>query len=316
MGGLAKYMPVTYLTVLIAAFANAGLPPFAGFFSKDTIIEALQVSHLWGAGFAYWLAIGGAFAGGLYSFRLVFYAFHGKERFRDPHDPAVQAADAEKAAAAAAAGADAHGHDEHHEEDHHADDHHGAPHESPWVITLPLALLAIPSVCAGWLIGTVVFGDYFGDAIVVLETHPVIEELAAEFHGVVPMVLHSFTTLTFWVAAGGAICAFVLYILQPDLHGRVRSALAPLVRILMDKYGLDRFNDWFFAGGTRRLGQGLWRGGDVTVIDNFFVNGAARVVGWSAGVIRHLQTGFIYTYAFTMILGILVLLSYVVLLLR
>jgi NADH-quinone oxidoreductase subunit L len=313
MGGLAKYMPITYLTVLIAAFANAGLPPFAGFFSKDTIIEALHASQLPGAGFAYLLALGGVFAGGLYSFRLVFYAFHGKERFRDPHDPAVLAADAEKAAIAAAAAADAHGHDDAHAHDDHHEDHGhgGAPHESPWVVTLPLVLLAIPSVCAGWVIGSFVFGDYFGDAIFVAPSHPVIEELAAEFHGVVPMILHSFGTVPFWLAVGGMATAAVLYLLKPDLHGKIRQGLRPLVRILEEKYGLDRFNDWFFAGGARAIGRGLWRGGDVAVIDTFFVNGSARVVGWTAGLVRRLQTGFLYTYAFTMILGILVLLSFV-----
>ncbi len=311
MGGLAKYMPVTYLTMLVAAFANAGLPPVAGFFSKDTIIEALHASQLPGAGFAYLLALGGVFAGGLYTFRLMFYAFHGKERFRDPHDPAVLAADAEKAALAAATATDAHGHDDAHD-DHHDDHGQGhAPHESPWVVTLPLVLLAIPSVCAGWVIGNFVFGDYFGDAIFVAPAHPVIEELAAEFHGVVPMILHSFSTVPFWLAVGGMATAAVLYLFKPDLHGRIRQGLRPLVRVLEEKYGLDRFNDWFFAGGARAIGRGLWRGGDVAVIDSFFVNGSARLVGWSSGIIRRLQTGFLYTYAFTMILGILVLLTFV-----
>jgi len=307
MGGLAKYMPITYLTVLIGAFANAGLPPFAGFFSKDTIIEALHASQIPGAGFAYLLALGGVFAGGLYSFRLVFYAFHGKERFRDPHDPAVLAADAEKAVVAAAAAAA----DPHHDAPHDDHGHGAAPHESPWVVTLPLVLLAIPSVCAGWVIGSFVFGDYFGDAIFVSPTHAVIEELAAEFHGVLPMIVHSLTTLPFWLAVGGMATAAVLYLLKPDLHGKIRQGLRPLVRILEEKYGFDRFNDWFFAGGARAVGRGLWRGGDVTVIDNFFVNGSARVVGWTAGLVRRLQTGYLYTYAFTMILGILVLLSFV-----
>ena len=324
MGGLAKYMPITYLTMLIGALANAGLPPFAGFFSKDTIIEALHASQIPGAGFAYALALGGVFAGGLYSFRLMFYAFHGKERFRDPHDPAVLAADAEKAATAAAAAADTHGHDEAHAHDDHHDEHvhndHGhndgheggqAPHESPWVVTLPLVLLAIPSVCAGWVIGSFVFGDYFGTAIFVAPAHPVIAELAADFHGVVPMILHSFGTLPFWLAVGGVVTAYVLYLLKPDLHGKLRQGLRPLVRILEEKYGLDRFNDWFFAGGARAVGRGLWRGGDVTVIDSFFVNGTARLVGWSASIVRRLQSGFVYTYAFTMILGILVLLTFV-----
>ena len=329
MGGLAKYMPITYATVLIGAFANAGLPPFAGFFSKETIVEALHFSTLSGAGFAYVMALGGVFVSALYSFRLVFYAFHGKERFRDPHDPAVRAADAEKAAAAAAAGpvaathedaTDAHahapaepaGHGPASHDDGHGH-HAGEPHESPWVVWLPLVLLAIPSLCAGWLIGSFVFGDYFRDAIYVSGEHGVMEELAAEFHGVLPMVLHAVGTLPFWLTIAGIATAFVLYILAPGLHPRIRHALQPLVFVLEEKYGFDRFNNWFFAGGARALGSGLWRVGDVAVIDRFFVNGAARVVAWSATLVRRLQSGFIYTYAFTMILGVLVLLSCVVL---
>src|SRR5574340_969523 len=206
MGGLAKYMPITYATVLIGALANAGLPPFAGFFSKDTIIEALHASPLAAAGFAHALAVAGVLVGGFYSFRLVFYAFHGKERFADPNDPAVRAVEAERAAAGQHA---EHGHDEH--------GHHHVPHESPWVVTLPLVLLAIPSVCAGWVIGDFVFGGYFGKSIHVLEAHPAIAELAREFHGVVPMILHGCTSASFWLAMAGAGSAWFLYIVRPEL---------------------------------------------------------------------------------------------------
>ncbi len=283
MGGLRKYLPVTYLTMLIGAWANAGLPPFAGFFSKDTIIEAVHAAYsagVPGAGFALLCALGAVCAGGFYSFRLVFYAFHGKERF-DTHA--------------------SHGHEEH--------GHGGTPHESPLVVTIPLILLAIPSVCAGWLIGTVVFGDYFGSSIFIAPEHGGMAKLAEEFHGVLPMILHSFTTLPFALALAGAGSAFYLYIVKPDLPAVLRAKLGFIVRILDDKYGFDRFNDWFFAGGARGLGGGLWKIGDITIIDGFFVNGSARVIGWSSTVIRQFQSGYIYHYAFAMIIGILLLLS-------
>ena len=300
MGGLAKYMPITYLTVLIGAIANAGLPPFAGFFSKETIVEALHHATVPGAGFAYALAVAGVFVGGFYSFRLVFYAFHGKERFADPHHPDVKAADAE----AAAAGHDDHGHD------HHHDDHgHGKPHESPWVVTLPLVMLAIPSVSAGWLIGSFVYGNYFGSAITVHPAHTAMATLAQGFHGVTGMMSHALATLPFWLAVAGAATAWFLYIARPGLPAQLRRRWGVVVTILMEKYGLDRFNDWFFAGGARALGTGLWKGGDVAVIDNVMVNGSARLVGWFAAVIRHVQSGYIYHYAFAMIVGVLLLLT-------
>ncbi len=268
MGGLRKYMPVTYLTVLIGALANAGFPPFAGFFSKDSIIEAVQLSHTFGSGFAWLMVLLGVFVGGFYSFRLVFFAFHGKERF-DPRHP---------------------------------------PHESPLVVTVPLVLLAIPSVASGWVIGDVVFGGYFGGSIFVSEAHPVVEEMAAEFHGVVPMMLQGLASAPFWLALAGAAAAWYLYIANPAMAAVVRDKAGVLVRILDDKYGFDRFNDWFFAGGARKVGTGLWRWGDVTLIDGLMVNGSAKLVGWFAGVVRELQSGFIYHYAFVMIIGVIALL--------
>ncbi|MCW5575685.1 MAG: NADH-quinone oxidoreductase subunit L [Burkholderiales bacterium] len=301
MGGLAKYMPVTYLTVLIGAIANAGLPPFAGFFSKETIVEALHHATVPGAGFAYALAVAGVFVGGFYSFRLVFYAFHGRERFADPHHPDVVAADAE---AKAAAQHDDHGHDDHHD-DHGA----GKPHESPWVVTFPLVMLAIPSVAAGWLIGGFVYGNYFGSAITVNPAHTAMAVMAQNFHGVLGMMGHALGTLPFWLAVAGAGTAWFLYIVRPKLPGRLRRRWGAVVTILMEKYGLDRFNDWFFAGGARALGTGLWKGGDVAVIDNVMVNGTARLVGWFAVVVRHVQSGYIYHYAFAMIIGVLLLLT-------
>jgi NADH-quinone oxidoreductase subunit L len=297
MGGLAKYMPITYFTMLVGALANAGLPPFAGFFSKETIIEALHVSPLAVSAFAYPLAVAGVLIGGFYSFRLVFYVFHGKSRFDDLHHPDVQEVEAERAAVGHH---DAHAHDEHSQH---------APQESPWVVTLPLVLLAIPSIVAGWVIGEFVFGDYFGKSIHVIAAHPAIATLAREFHGVVPMITHGVFTLPFWLAVAGAATAGFIYIVRPDLPAVMRRQWGMVVTVLMDKYGFDRFNDWFFAGGARKLGTGLWKGGDVAVIDNIFVNGSARLVGWSSTVIRQIQSGYIYHYAFTMIIGVLLLLS-------
>jgi len=283
MGGLRKYMPITYLTVLIGALANAGFPPFAGFFSKDTIIEAVQASHTPGAAFAYLAALGAVFVGGFYSFRLVFFTFHGKERFGGSDDPA-------------------------HAQGHGAGQH-GPPHETPAVVTVPLILLAIPSICAGWVIGDVVYGDYFGGSIMILPAHAGLAELAEEFHGVVPMMLHAFSTFPFWLAFAGAAIAWYLYIARPELPAVLREKARFVVTILEEKYGFDRFNDWFFAGGARLVGTGLWRGGDVGVIDGIFINGSARVVGWTAAVVRHLQSGYIYHYAFAMIVGVLMLLT-------
>jgi NADH-quinone oxidoreductase subunit L len=268
MGGLRKYLPVTYLTVLIGALANAGFPPFAGFFSKDSIIEAVQLSHTFGSGFAWLMVLLGVFVGGFYSFRLVFFAFHGKERF-DAHHP---------------------------------------PHESPLVVTVPLVLLAIPSVVSGWVIGDLVFGGYFGSSIFVADSHHAVKEMAAEFHGVVPMMLHGLASAPFWLALAGATAAWYLYIANPAMAAVVRGKAGVLVRILDDKYGFDRFNDWFFAGGARKVGTGLWRWGDVTLIDGLMVNGSAKLVGWFAGVVRELQSGYIYHYAFVMIIGVVALL--------
>jgi len=228
----------------------------------------------------------------------VFYAFHGKERFADPHHPDVKAADAD----AAAAGHDDHGHDDHHAEAH-------KPHESPAVVWVPLVLLAIPSVCAGWLIGSFVYGNYFGSAIMVSPAHTAMATLAQSFHGVTGMMVHALSTLPFWLAVAGAGTAWFLYIVRPELPAKLRRQWGFVVTILMEKYGLDRFNDWFFAGGSRALGTGLWKGGDIAVIDNVMVNGSARLVGWFASVIRHVQSGYIYHYAFAMIIGILLLLT-------
>jgi NADH-quinone oxidoreductase subunit L len=273
MGGLWKYLPWTYGTVLIGAIASAGVPGFAGFFSKDAIIEAVHLSKTPGAGFA-WLAVTACvFVTAFYTFRLVFYAFHGKERFES---------------------------------------HDHAPHESPAVVTVPLVLLAIPSICAGWLIGPVLFGGYFGGSISIAPSHPGLREMAEAFHGVVPMMTHAVKTVPFWLTLAGIAAAGYLYILKPELPAKLRQRAGVLVTILEEKYGFDRFYDWFFASGARKLGTGLWRFGDVALIDGLMVNGSARLVGWFAGVVRWLQSGYIYHYAFSMIIGVSALLTYFV----
>jgi NADH-quinone oxidoreductase subunit L len=273
MGGLWRYMPVTWACVLVGAVASAGVPGLAGFFSKDAIIEAAHLSRTPGSGFAWLMVTACVFVTAFYTFRLVFYAFHGKPRF------------------------DAHDH---------------APHESPAVVTVPLVLLAIPSICAGWVIGPVLYGDYFGASIQIAPSHPAMREMATEFHGVWPMMLHAVYTAPFWLAVAGIAAAFYLYILRPDLPAVLRQKAGLLVTVLEEKYYFDRFNDWFFAGGARKFGTGLWRYGDVTVIDGLMVNGSAKLVGWLAGVVRWLQSGYIYHYAFLMIIGVSVLLTYFV----
>ena len=270
MGGLRKYMPITYWTVLIGAFANAGLPPFAGFFSKDSILEAVHLSVTPGAHLAYWLLVGGVLAGGIYSFRLVFMAFHGEERFDKAHPP----------------------------------------HESPWVVTLPLVLLAIPSVAAGWLIGPILFGEYFGDAIRILPEHPALEEMGREFHGVLGFVGHGATSLPFWLALGGAVSAWFLYLKNPQMPKRIAAALGPVYALVEHKYGFDELYSSVFAAGARAVGGGLWKGGDQRTIDGLMVNGSARVVGWFSGVVRLVQSGLIYWYAFVMLFGVLLALTW------
>ena len=285
MGGLRKYMPITYATMMVGALASAGIPGFSGFFSKDAIIEAVALSHLPGSGFAYFCVLSCVFVTAFYTFRLMFMTFHGKERFgaHDDHSPAG-----------------------HHDHDHGRSH---APHESPVVVTGPLVVLAIPSLGMGWWIGSVLFAGYFGDAIAVNESHDVLKEMGEEFHGVVAMMIHALGTLPFWLSIAGIGSAAFLYLKRTDLPEKLRRAFGPLYTLLDNKYYFDRFNDWFFAGGARLLGRGLWKGGDVAVIDGFFVNGSARAVAWSAQIARKLQSGLIYHYAFTMIIGVFVLLT-------
>ena len=274
MGGLKKYMPITYWTALIGSLALIGFPGLSGFFSKDSIIEAVHASEIAGSGFAYFAVITGVFITALYSFRLFFLVFHGKERF-DTHK----------------------GH---------------APHESPAVVTLPLILLAIPSVLAGYLIGPMVFGDFFGNSIMVKADHDVLAHVGEEYHGVLGFILHGMTQLPFWLAMSGVATAYYLYMVRPDLPAKIQQKFQWLHTILDNKYGFDDFNQKVFAGGSRMIGQVLWKVGDQTLIDGAIVNGAAKSVGAISKVVRRIQTGYLYTYAFAMIIGLWLLLTYFV----
>ena len=299
MGGLRKYMPITYWTLLIGAIASAGIPGFSGFFSKDAIIEAVHLSQTPGAGFAYFAVLVTVFVTALYTFRLVFMTFHGAERFRslraDPeeHKQVAGRNDHQPGGSHAEQGA-GHGH---------------APHESPAVVTVPLILLAIPSICAGWVIGPMLFGGYFGSAIVTAPAHDVLAQMGQDFQGVAAMMSHALGTAPFWLAIGGVATAAYLYLLRPDLPAVIQEKAGLIHTILERKYGFDEAYQWLFGDGAVRFGTGLWKGGDVAVIDGVLVDGSARVVGWFAGVIRTLQSGYIYHYAFAMIVGMLVLLT-------
>ncbi len=290
MGGLRKYMPITWITALIGSLALIGTPFLAGFYSKDSIIEAVKFSDLPGSGFAYFAVTLGVFVTAFYSFRMYFLVFHGRERFRQAHDTHDHEADKN---------GDAHGH-------HHSG--HSVPHESPWVVTLPLILLAIPSVAIGYVaIEPLLFGGWFGHAIQIEPSHGAMAELAHHFHGAAAMGLHALQTLPFWLAVAGVGLSWFFYLKRPDIPAAIQQRFGLIYRILDKKYGFDDFNDWFFAGGARFLGGRLWRWGDVAAIDGALVNGAARLVGHIAGVVRHLQTGYIYHYAFAMIVGVLLL---------
>jgi NADH-quinone oxidoreductase subunit L len=288
MGGLKKYMPITWITSLLGSLALIGFPFLSGFYSKDSIIEAVHASHLAGSGFAYFAVVAGVFVTAFYSFRMYFLVFHGEERYDQvPHD-------------------------EHH--DGHHDDHHGEgkPHESPWVVTLPLVLLAIPSVLIGFFtIQPMLFGDWFKSAIYIdAAKHPAMAHMAEHFHGPVAMAIHGVTTLPFILAMSGVVVAWFFYLKRPDIPAAIQKAAMPIYTLLDNKYYFDKFNEVFFAAGSRLIGRGLWKGGDQVLIDGVMVNGSARVVGWIAAVVRLFQTGHIYQYAFSMIIGVFVLLTF------
>jgi len=299
MGGLKEYMPITRACFLIYCLAIAGVPMFAGFFSKDAIIEAVHFSNLPGHTFAYVAVMAGVFITALYSFRMLFLAFHGPERFHGAGEQDAHGEQGHDASHAAGSEPDAHAHE------------HGKPRESPWVVTVPLILLAIPSVYAGWAyIQPVLMGDYFGDAIVVVPGHPAMERLREEWHGVVPFILHGAESLPLWLAFAGIATAIYCYLVNPAVPDRIRKASGWIYTLLDNKYYFDRFNDWFFAGGARRVGAFLSNVGDRSIIDGFFVNGTARLVALGARLMRHMQSGYVYHYAFTMIVGLFALLSW------
>lgn len=258
MGGLKKYMPWTYWTMLIGAIASAGIPFFSGFYSKDAMIEAVRESATPGHVFAWLCLLSCVFVTAAYTFRMVFMAFHGAPRF-DPAHP---------------------------------------PHESPPVVTVPLVLLAIPSVVAGYFVGPVVYGSFFGNAVPPTE---------GQYHGVWAFTLHGFISLPFWLAIAGIATAYLLYMRRTDLAARVAKGFGPLYALVERKYGFDELYSWLFAGGARMLGRGFWRGGDQTLIDGLMVNGSARVVGWFSGVLRLVQSGLVNQYAVAMLIGVAIL---------
>ena len=301
MGGLWKYMPITWVTSLLGSLALIGFPFLSGFYSKDSIIEAVQLSHTPGAGYAYFCVIVGVFVTAFYSFRMYFLVFHGEERFGKAieHDA--------HAGHGAAHDDDEHGHDEH---------HHGLapgqkPHESPWVVTVPLVLLAIPSVLIGFFtIEPMLFGDFFKGVVHFSDSHPVMAELGEEFHGAVGMAIHGMTTLPFILAMSGVAVAWLFYMKMPAIPAAIMKTFKPIHTLLENKYYFDKFNEIFFAGGARLLGRGLWKVGDQTLIDGMVVNGSAKVVGVIAQLTRLFQSGHIYQYAFSMIVGVFVLLTF------
>ncbi len=286
MGGLRKYMPITWFTMLLGNLALIGTPLFSGFYSKDSIIEAVHASNLPGSGFAYFAVLASVFVTAFYAFRQYFIVFHGKERWREAkHD---------------------------HDDDH--GHHHGLkpsdnPHESPWVVTLPLILLAIPSVIIGYIaIEPMLYGDFFKDVIYVNhELHPVMHIMKEEFHGAMAMVSHSLYTPVLYLAVGGVLAAWFLYVKAPQLPAKIAQTFRPVYVLFENKYYLDNIYFAVFAKGTRALGNFFWKAVDTAIIDNGLVNGAAKLVGAVAGQVRRLQTGFIYTYAAAMVSGVLVL---------
>ncbi len=273
MGGLKKYLPITYWTSLVGSLALIGFPGTAGFFSKDALIEAVGHADRAGSGYAYFCVLIGVFVTALYSFRMFFLVFHGKERIDD----------------------DARGH----------------LHEPPWVVTLPLVMLAIPSVIIGWpTIGPLLFGDFFGTAIFVQPANDVLGHLGADFHGPLGFLLHGLTSPVLLLAAAGVVVAWFLYLKHPDIPATIRDRLSALHTLLMNKYYFDTLAEKWIPRASTGVGNILWKVGDVLLIDGAAVNGSARVVGWVAAAVRHIQTGYLYTYAFAMVIGLAALMSW------
>jgi len=318
MGGVRKYMPITWITSLLGSLALIGTPFFSGFYSKDSIIEAVHESQLPAAGFASFAVLAGVFVTAFYSFRMYFLVFHGKERY--DQNPDAHAHDHDDHAAAVAKAGDSHTHNDttiqagHEEADHGHGAHDGKPHESPWVVTLPLVLLAIPSVVIGFIgIGPMLFGDFFKNVIFIDEArHPAVAELGEAFHGPVAMALHAFTSAPFWLAFAGVALSFYMYMVNPALPAAIKRIFHPVYVLFENKYYLDWINENIVARGARALGTGLWKGGDQAIIDGAIVNGSWKLVGGLANRVRRLQSGYLFHYALMMILGIFVLLTYFV----
>ena len=293
MGGVRKYMPITWITFLLGNLALIGTPFFSGFYSKDAIIEAVHASTLPGAGFAYFAVLAGVFITAFYSFRLYWIVFHGQERY-DQNPDAHHG----------------HAHDDH----HHG--HDAKPHESPWVVTLPLVLLAIPSVVIGAIaLMPMLFGDFFNGVIFVDGSkHPAMAELAQAIHGWVPMALHGFSAPPFWLALAGVVVSYVFYMVKPEIPAAIMafSKKIGLYQVLEGKYGVDWVYENIFARGARAFGTVFWRVGDQALIDGAVVNGSWKVVGKIASVVRWFQSGYIYHYALVMILGVFLLMTYFV----
>jgi NADH-quinone oxidoreductase subunit L len=295
MGGVRKYMPITWITSLLGSLALIGTPFFSGFYSKDSIIEAVAESTLPGAGFAHFAVLAGVFVTAFYSFRMYFLVFHGEERY--DQNP------------------DAH-HDDHHAHDDHHGDHghdHG-PHESPWVVTVPLVLLAIPSVLIGfYTIDPLLFGEFFSDAIFInADKHPVMHELAHEYHGAVAMAMHAFSTAPFWLAVAGVATSYYMYMINPAVPAAIKRVFHPIYVLFENKYYMDWFNENVLARGARALGTGLWKGGDQAIIEGGVVNASWKLVGCVSSWTRQLQTGYLYHYALVMILGVFLLMTWFV----
>ena len=277
MGGLKKYMPITYWTSLIGSLALIGFPGMSGFFSKDAIIESVHHSDIFGSQFAYIAVLSGVFITAFYSFRMFFLVFHTEERM-----------------------------------DEHTRSH---LHETPWVVTGPLIALAIPSVLiGGFTIGPMLFGDFFAGAIVVHEGHDGLARVGEHFHGAWSFVEHGFAGPAVYLAGIGVFAAWFIYVKEPSIAENTRKRFSLIYNILDRKYGFDEFNEWAFGGGSRGLGNRLWQIGDVVLIDGIVVNGSAKLVGWFSSVVRHIQTGLLYHYAFAMIIGVLMLLTLFVIL--
>ena len=290
MGGVRKYMPITWITSLLGSLALIGTPFFSGFYSKDSIIEAVAESTLPAAGFAHFAVLAGVFVTAFYSFRMYFLVFHGAERYDQNPDA-------------------------HHDDHSHDDGHHDhTPHESPWVVTVPLLLLAIPSVVIGYFtIDAMLFGDFLKDAIFINEDkHEAMHELGHAYHGAIAMAMHAFSSAPFWLAFAGVVSSYYMYMVNPSVPAAIKRACMPIYTLFENKYYMDWINENILARGARALGTGLWKGGDQSVIDGGIVNGSWKLVGAVSAVTRQFQTGYLYHYALAMIVGVFLLMTWFV----